>query len=464
MNNSHLGQQVMKAVLLVEDNNELKVFSPSGSKVLKQNVQSGTTPLMLMVAGEDGQMRTAKHSDLGGGQPLVEPVNTIVIDGDSITALNNVATHYSDRGYFTWLNAFLGQSFTLIKNVGGSGQRSDQILARLNDTIALSPDYIFVMFGVNDFSQNKTASFVLNNMKEYIKRAQSAGIRVIASTATPTSKWTTQEQKTEYYRYNRALKEYARTQPGLILVDMGSAYLTQDATAAALNHTVDETHPSALGAVKMAKIAAAEIKKHITLVPSTLSRSKDDPDNLLVNGVMYGTGGSTAQGTGATVSGAVPDGWVLGGYVSGTTVTATKKANVDYPGDHLYVSLVGGTNLGNALLYREVSPSTQPLSVWAVGDSVYGQIELEITVGSDITNIEFGVDCRTNSPSATVAQYYGLFHESAAPNLSYSPSGRLTLRTPTFKVPAAVDRLRLLLRVTGTKVDYDVYLADLRKA
>lgn len=386
-----------------------------------------------------------------------------VIDGDSITALNTVSTHYSDRSWFNWMNAFLGQSFNLVLNAAVGGQRSDQVLARIDAVIAMKADFGFLMVGVNDFSQGKTADFTLANVKEYVKRMNANGTRMVVSTATPTSKWTTTDQKAQYYKYNRMLKEWARTQSGLILIDMGAAYLVQDATAAATNHTVDETHPSALGAVKMGKIAATEMVKHINLVPTTMSRSKDDPENLLVNGVMYGTSGTAVKGTDATIAGTVPDAWVLGAYVSGTSVTASKVANKDYPGDHLHVSQTATAATGNSLLYREVSPTTQAATPWAVGDKVYAQMELEIASGT-ITNIEFGLDCRINTGGTTSAQYYGMFHESSAPNLSYTPAGRLTFRTPVFTVPTGVDRLRLLLRVTGTAAEYDVYLADLRKA
>lgn len=154
---------------------------------------------------------------------------------------------------------------------------------------------------------------------------------------------------------------------------------------------------------------------------------------------------------------------MLGAYGAGTTVTGSKVANVDYPGEHLHVSLVGGSAAGSALLYRELSPTSQPATAWAAGDKVYAQIELEFTSGA-ITNIEYGVDCRINAGGTTPAQFYGMFHESQNPNLSYTPQGRLTFRTPTFTIPTGVDRLRMLVRVTGANGEFDIYLADLRKA
>lgn len=406
------------------------------------------------------------------GAGISFPINTSVLDGDSITAQDQVSVvgtngieskHYTDRGYFGWMNRQLGQSFTLLKNAAVGGQRSDQVLARIKDVLALKAQFGLLMVGVNDNSQGKSAEFTLNNVKEYVRQMQENGTRMVVSTSTPTVKWTTQDQKTQYYRYNRMLKEWARTQPNLILLDMGSAYLIPDGTAAAVNHTNDDTHPSALGAIKMGNIAATEMIKHISLVPSTLSRSKDDPENLIINGVLFGTAGTIA--TPATVSGVVPDKWILGGYVTGTTVVGSKVANVDYQGDHFHVSHTGGTAAGSSLLYCEISPTTQPLTPWAVGDWVCGQMEVEFdqVANSDVQLIEFGLEYRTNGVSVPVASSYGMFHESSTLNLAYTPKGKLMLKTPTFKIPPGVDRMRMNLRITGLKAEYNVYLAEIRK-
>lgn len=91
------------------------------------------------------------------------------------------------------------------------------------------------------------------------------------------------------------------------------------------------------------------------------------------------------------------------------------------------------------------------------------EVEFDQVANGDVQLIEFGLEYRTNGVSVPVASSYGMFHESSTLNLAYTPKGKLMLKTPTFKIPPGVDRMRMNLRITGLKAEYNVYLAEIRK-
>ncbi|WP_235338380.1 SGNH/GDSL hydrolase family protein [Paenibacillus wulumuqiensis] len=389
------------------------------------------------------------------------PVSTAKILGDSITFQNNVATHFSDRGYFVWANAYLGQAFEFTGNYGVSGQRSDEILKRVGDVINVDkPSYCFVLAGVNDISQqatkNTTAAGTFANIRAIYDALTNAGVTVIALTLPASNSWTTDTQNAMYFELNRLIKDYARVSPNIILVDGGSAYLDPASLGPVTGMTVDGTHPAPGGASRMGRLLADELRKHIKLQPTTLAYSNIDPGNMLKNATFSGTGGTAAN---ASITGDIAANWIGAAY-SSATVVASKVNRSLRMGQRQRLTISGGTATGNAYLYQDVSTG------FAAGDKVYGQIALEIDASSVVTkSIEFGVDCRsvTGGVGTSLGTYFGMFHESAAPDLNYTPTGQLILRTPTFTVPANTNQLRFSLRIHMSTGIVDVDVADLRK-
>lgn len=382
--------------------------------------------------------------------------------GDSVTFQNMVSTHYSDRGYFVWANMLLGQAFELIGNFGMSGQRSDEILARTyRDIIQTNkPTDCFVLVGINDISQmlekGLTAAKTFDNIRKIYELLTNANIRVIALTIPASNSWKDPAQLTMYFELNRLIKAYARNRPGVILADCGSVYLDGATLGPATKMAVDGTHPSAAGAVRMGELIAEELRKHIVIQPTTLTYSNIDPGNLLTNPILMGTAGTKAN---TSITGDIADGWIGAAY-SGATAVASKVNRSLRQGTKQRITVSGGGETGNAFLYRDFSAG------FAVGDTLYAQIAVKIGAGSKVTkSIEFGIDCRkvVSGAGTNTGQYYGLFHESAFPDIEYTPSGELLIRTPNFIVPPETTQLRYGIRIYMSDGYFDVDVGEVRR-
>lgn len=59
-----------------------------------------------------------------------------------------------------------------ITNAGISGNTTDNMLARLDNVITTKPGKIFIMAGINDFFQGKSAEYVVGNYAKMLSRIQ----------------------------------------------------------------------------------------------------------------------------------------------------------------------------------------------------------------------------------------------------------------------------------------------------
>ncbi|WP_079708628.1 SGNH/GDSL hydrolase family protein [Paraliobacillus ryukyuensis] len=362
------------------------------------------------------------------------PSNTIVLLGDSITNQNYVSDYYSDRGYFIWINALMGQAFTILNNAGVSGQRTDEFLLRLeDDVISYNPSWCFVLGGTNDIGQGRSADDIYNDLVDIYETLSENNIKVIASTIPPSTTFDTIEEKQVFYSVNRRIKEYAKNNPGLILLDMGSAYVDPTSTNPIANSTEDGIHPSAYGAVRMAELSVEELDKHIPKIPS-MSYSNDDPYNLLSNGSISGTSGNL----GNTTTGEVADNWWLVGF-GGAEITASKVSRDDFPqGEWQKVEV---TVAGSAQFYSDVT------SGFSVGETIYGQSEFKIDENAVVTTkIDIQVVCY-DSNDVDIRVLNGLYHSDGLTPLNYTPKDTFVLKTPFFQIPEETVRIRIISRV-----------------
>ena len=189
----------------------------------------------------------------GGVVALPKPDgNTCVILGDSLTgqnlligaiavsgelsAYNPPASYVSatnDKGYMSWLQVLSGNAFVPLFNAGVSGNRSDQILARVSSVTAYSPKWVFELSGTNDVSQlvafyggNGTLAetTTIANRKAIWAQLIAAGSRVVAMSIpipSSASAWTA-AQIGLVCRINRQLKDYCQ-QNGIFWVDITAA-------------------------------------------------------------------------------------------------------------------------------------------------------------------------------------------------------------------------------------------------
>lgn len=379
---------------------------------------------------------------------ILNPPNTIVLLGDSITDLNALG---GGRGFFNWANIILSQRFKVIKESGIGGERSDQILARVPaDVLAYKPGYCMVLVGTNDITQGYSADVTFANIKKIYEMLMTAKIKVIASTILPHTGYTTSALRIEYFKLNRLIRDYAWQNKNIIFADFASVFIDSinayPVPATGMIPIGDTVHPSTQGAYKIGKYLANILDPLVTKHDS-LVILQGDPNNISVNPMMVGTGGTL--GTGA--SGVVADGWTL------VRATGSKVSRVDgKPGIWQQIYVPSGGGHLSAAIVRDLTTG------FTAGDTLYGECEFE--GDSDWSNVEeISLSIRAIGPSSTLLATYAMpYHDGITYLLENPTSG--VLRTNDFVVPATTSYLSLAFNFKVDGGTVRVSRVGLRKA
>ena len=146
-----------------------------------------------------------------------------------------------------------------VANQGINGQRSDQILARLDvDVVAKKPMVVVIIAGVNDVYQGRPAQHVTDQLAAMYRRAHDDGIRVVAGTIIPYNTATAQ-QNAAMHEINDWIRAQARADPGVIYVDTRAAVASPD-NPDRLISSPDGLHPDSAGYRRMANVIAPAIE------------------------------------------------------------------------------------------------------------------------------------------------------------------------------------------------------------
>lgn len=378
--------------------------------------------------------------------------NSVVILGDSITQQNAIQgdysgaglgtmTGYSARGYWTVAAALLGHRMRFLGNLGVGGDTAQQIAARVPSAIALNPGWVVVEAGRNSVSALDSAATIIGVLKNSIYAPiLAAGIRVVATTITPRDGDTAANRQV-VNDVNAWIKEYARQTPGVVLADFYTA-VTDGTTAAWISGYVsDGLHPLVRGAAPMGKVLAAALSPVVPYV-DTLVSNNADTGNLLVNGLMTGTGGGNAVG--AALTGTIAANWTVQGGFTGTVVGSKVPRTDGKPGEWQQFNFTaGGTN-------RIQMRPTGNITSLVAGDKVYCEAEFETDAGFIPSTGYFNLvlycyNGTTGSVSVT-DNYNGSLDPSGAETRLASG----TLRTPVMTVPASTTYVQLYIQLAGS--------------
>lgn len=383
----------------------------------------------------DGVLTAAQR---GGSLPFQK--QTIVPLGDSITANNFITDKFYASGYLNQANARLGQRFVQLANAGVSGNRTDQMLARIDDDVlAHSPGYVLVQGGGNDVGQGKAATTIETNLEAIYAKSIAAGCVVIATTITPSTSFDTAAEKTVLYAVNQWIRQQAQATRGIILCDWFGAVANPSTGAPATNMMSDGTHPTQTGGYYLGQ-ALYNTLESLTYPADPLPFSNVENASALPNPMMVGD----TSGVATSIT--------IGGGGTGT-ITKTKVARTDgIQGEWQQLVIASGTVY--VYLNQQVDVSD---GYFNVGDRVYGTVEVEIDSGATMMGLNGEVPVAawllnqdaTSSPSA-----YDLFAGSGEGSYPGPiPTGRMVLRTPNYLIPdTGSDRLfmRAQIQVNGT--------------
>lgn len=132
-----------------------------------------------------------------------------------------------------------------VYNRGIGGDRSDEVLSRLDEVIGLRPAKVFLLVGVNDLIQHVDPQVVAANVREIVRRLRQSGAAVVVTALPPVVRAFRPAINPAIRDLNTALAAIAREQ-GAGFLDFRRRLATVDD---ALNgaYTVDGLHLNARG-------------------------------------------------------------------------------------------------------------------------------------------------------------------------------------------------------------------------
>lgn len=305
--------------------------------------------------------------------------NTFTLLGDSRLAAYYLDVAKRNRSNATpigWANAFSDQRMQITGNFAASGERTDQILARLSSAIATAGN-IIIWAGVNDLSQGVTDAVAFANIKTMIDTALLYGVRpwVFTEPGATNLNATAIERRNDL---NQRLREYAEKTPRMVLFDAADAALAKDTTGLTFKtgYAADHVHLGAVGSRYVGEAFGALVRSIVPPLPqSPCDQSQISGTSArLVNPMMTGT---TAAAAGMT--GSVPTGFTS--LRNGTTTAAFSLA-ADAAGYGQEVTMAATFAADNESVRLRQNLSITGLSA---GDILQGGVI--ISVASGATNL-----------------------------------------------------------------------------
>lgn len=382
--------------------------------------------------------------------------------GDSICADAYAGGIWTGWGWMAWARRYLGRKLDMPASrmlavggatVGRSGtqQATNNVLyGQLPNVVQGAADFAIVGVGINSLGASTTDTLI----SEYTQifdtlRSLGLGLVILEIRAKGSGAPITGDNLLQAARLNRWFRSYAAANRGVAVFAQNPVYLDFSTGYAQTAMLRDDLHDTQLGAMTMGKAFADWLSPLLLAVddsPSWLGdvydATKNPSGNLLTNGLLSGTGGTTINGA----TGSVPTGWRGARSSGAATHTAAFGVTTDatYPTLPRCTITIGGTGDSNsAFLDQEVDRT----ATVAAGDLVYAEALVDWTVTTAGLRA-IALQCvAKNSGYAAVATAWDGYANTATYGYMPAGAGAVLLRTEPIMVPAGFKYLTPVLYV-----------------
>jgi lysophospholipase L1-like esterase len=373
---------------------------------------------------------------------LLRP-NTLIPVGDSLIEQGGgapISTGHRSYGLLTWAQYFMGQRLAVLRNAGVGGQRSDEILARLQtDVIAYRPGYVLGIAGTNDVSQAIPVATIKANLTAIWDKLDAAGIRTVWCTIPPRNTYTG-TMLADTGELNAWIRGQGRNRPNLRVADTYAALVKFDGSQYPSAWSADGIHPGNKAAPAAGKAVADAFAQIIGPVNSTsldLASGELDVANIQTQ---------SRFSAGAVASNTPPTGWTQASLVGGPVLYERVARTDGLAGSWLRLTVPAGCSgvlrNPNALLSQ---------GRFAIGDTVKGSIEVRRTL----------ID---QAPAAGVSGFgmylYAVPSNAFVAGVEWAPGNDNqasfdqygVMETEPFVTPAATTQFQMQLVFSGAQV------------
>jgi hypothetical protein len=439
-------------------------------------------------------LRTLTHflghdaTGLAGRMPIGRAMtprsfNTWVGLGDSTIEQLHLDTpvfrNRSAYNHYNVANALSGNRVTRCFNFGKSGERTDQVLARLDAALATGAGVLLISEAINNFGQapyvhavtgvtvsalESGAAAFADTLKK-VDAALDLGMRVVVALCHGSSNFTAAMIK-QLVIYNAALRRMAELRPNVWLIDAPSVLHDPTTSQAAIVFRTNYmrsgegafTHEAMLGSFYVGKLMAKVMPE---IVPRVIPRNSVDGSNQRTNGMQLAnnplltatsgsagiiqTGGALASGT--TV---IPFEWLFRRVTGDTTTTFTLgvEPNPDGNGNDAVIDYNVTTAGGGVRMTQDLAGTGLPGDAWLPGTIVQGFGKITVMPGSTgLASAQTQIEMSGTLDGATVTQVTHSLLNDLTHGVYPSTEGfSLDLATEPLLVPSYSARAYLSFR------------------
>jgi len=360
-------------------------------------------------------------------------------------------------------NSLLGHRITIGDTFGVSGDRTDQMLARLPAAIATGAGLLYVQGGINNIGQvasgsptytynhavtgetvtiDTVAAVAMRDLKQIADTALRAGMAIIIENEVGGSTLTSSEKLAALNNLRAMIADYGERTPGVLVHDAYPVVMQPGAATPTFKagYSYDGVHLNGRGAFWHAK-SLATLLERLVAPRSVLSRGVlDVPANgrrqLLANHLfMTGTGGTAGNG----MSGDVPANWTAAMGANVGSATLSSVANSDGVGNGLQAAIT--YNAAGAYTLSQTLAGTSAGAYHAnlrPGDEVEGFALVEVLGGAaSLATIHMELNGSTAGSGGTSFGSIDMGGPSATTDQGVNDAALLTLRTRPVVLPAS---------------------------
>lgn len=351
--------------------------------------------------------------------------------GDSrVAQINTQVGRQGGYNHFNWGNYRAGSRLTMVTNQGLSGDRTDQILARLGACLNSTAGHLYLLAGVNDIAQalvgyntvntigpNQGAAVTLANVASVAaanilycaQQFIANGGRIVTIVLDPGAENFTAAQVGAWLDYVQRLKEIDEQYTACNAFDAITPMHDPAASTAstirfkagyAQESSGSGVHQSNLGGYKTGIPFATYLQATfpaLSFLPADVNEvpSANSLSSLLLNPLLIGTAGSLGTG----ITGSAPTSWTVERSGGGGTQTATSTVQAAADGGPGNECLIVPTFGAAGDIIRLKQDAT--IGNVNTGDIVQGMARVTVDAGGTAALAGVSIDGQFNDGSAT---------------------------------------------------------------
>jgi len=325
-----------------------------------------------------------------------------------------------------------------------AGERTDQMLLRVDALIATGISGMTLLGGTNDASQGISTAAFMANIAAIAAKCRKAGIPLVVGTVPPRGASASTAIHSSIIGYNLALRQWAPRAGVYLAATHGSLVDISSGAMLAAYDSGDATHPNTAGHLKLAQAFTAAVSQAINRQTPIVSAKSAVS---LISNPLFQTNSS---------------GWYEQPGGTGTAPAYSRVADTTgrLPAGAMWYEMdFDATASGGTRMLAFAPPSTG----WTVGDNLLVAASIDLI---DVSGYATAANADPNTAGFKIAVYnqsgVALPNAQAGPPPLAQAPGEIAF---VFQVPAGVTGIFLYIPVTlptGAHLKFRISAVDIR--